>query len=124
MSKINTLQFKINSMEELIAKHEEMELREMMNAQNASQDDGVIKPSPNLGESQIKEVQNIVGQEVNPDTQAVKAATANINSIINPVLENKPEDPTPGENEVGLWFINFRNQKLRRITQKDSRTLT
>ncbi|CAI2371403.1 unnamed protein product [Moneuplotes crassus] len=105
VSKINTLQFKINSMEELISKHEEMEIREMMNAQNEMQnesEDEIQREKDDIYQSnvqpfnQAQKVQSIVGQEINPNNQVVKQATQNINNIINPVIQNKPEDPTPG----------------------------
>jgi len=99
VSKINMLQFKINSMEELISKHEELELKEMIKAEKklTEQNTNIIQ-SQTINDNQTSQVQSIVGQQNALNQNFQKQTTVKIANQFEPVVNNAIQQPQNIEN--------------------------
>ena len=86
-------------MEELISKHEELELKEMIKAEKklTEQNTNIIQPQT-INDNQTSQVQSIVGQQNALNQNFQKQTTVKIANQFEPVVNNTVQQPHNIEN--------------------------
>lgn len=86
-------------MEELISKHEELELKEMIKAEKklTEQNTNIIQPQT-INDNQTSQVQSIVGQQNALNQNFQKQTTVKIANQFEPVVNNAIQQPQNIEN--------------------------
>jgi len=86
-------------MEELISKHEELELKEMIKAEKklTEQNTNIIQPQT-INDNQTSQVQSIVGQQNALNQNFQKQTTVKIANQFEPVVNNTVQQPQNIEN--------------------------